>query len=459
MKPRVSVNPEHLKRAKMSNPLENIESPNAPGELLSELIKFNTTNPPGNELGPVTFIKELLESHGLETIIKAKDPNRPNLITRIKGHGASAPLLFYGHVDVVTTKGQQWEKPPFEGFIQDGWVWGRGALDMKSGLSMMILSILRTVKSNFTPKGDIILAILSDEEKSSHFGSKFLVSEHSGLFSDVKYAIGEFGGFPLYFGHKTMYAVQVGEKQACGVRAKFRGSPGHGAQPIQNGAMAKLGRFLTKIDSQPFSPLITKTPRMMINSIADYLPVNEGVLFRQLLDPGRTDSTLALMGTQGRLFWPMLHNTVSPTIVQGSDKINVIPAEVVLDMDTRLLPGQSPENILVELERIAEPGVEFEIMRFEECPDQVDMGLFPLLGKILSDMDEGSIAVPYLLSGITDARILAKLGIQTYGWLPMNLPKDFNFFSTVHGANERIPVECVEFGARAMERLIKIYEY
>ncbi len=442
----------------MSYLVEDIESPNTPGELLSALIKFNTTNPPGNELGPITLIKDLLESHGLETIIRAKDPKRPNLITIIKGARAAPPLLLYGHVDVVTTKGQQWEKPPFQGLIHDGWVWGRGALDMKSGLSMMIVSMLRTLKSGVTPKGDIILAVLSDEEKSSHFGSKFLVSEHRDLFLDVKYAIGEFGGFPLYFGHKTMYAIQVGEKQACGVRVKFRGPPGHGAQPIQGGAIAKMARFLTKIDSQPFTPIITKIPGMMINSIADSLPVNDGALFRQLLQPNRTDSTLALMGTQGGLFWPMLHNTVSPTIVHASDKINVIPGEVILDMDARLLPGQTPENMLSELKSIADPDVEFEIMRFEECPDSLDMGLFPLLAEILSHMDEGSIAVPYLLSGITDARIFAKLGIQTYGWLPMNLPKDFNFFSTVHGANERIPVQSVEFGARSMQKLIKLYE-
>jgi acetylornithine deacetylase/succinyl-diaminopimelate desuccinylase-like protein len=430
---------------------------NNPSELLSRLIRYDTTNPPGNEAQAVMFVKELLESAGLQTIIRAKDPNRPNLITRLPGKGQAPPLLLYGHMDVVTVKDQEWDTPPFEGLIRDGWVWGRGALDMKSGLAMMVSAILRIIRSGYQPSGDIILAVLSDEEKASIYGSKFLVEEFPDLFSSVKYAIGEFGGFPLYFGDKTFYAIQVAEKQACGIRAIFKGPPGHGAQPVRGGAMSKLGMFLSKLDGQPFPAKITPAPKMMIESICRELPLSQAHLLEQLLNPKRTDSTLALMGSQGRLFWPMLHDTASPTIVNGSDKINVIPARVTLDMDARLLPGSEPEDMIKRLRLISHPDTEFEVLRFEKCPHMANMELFPLLGEIVSELDPGAIAIPYLLSGITDARIFARLGIQTYGYLPMNLPRDYDFFSSVHGSNERIPVRSVEFGAKALHRLIERY--
>jgi acetylornithine deacetylase/succinyl-diaminopimelate desuccinylase-like protein len=196
---------------------------------------------------------------------------------------------------------------------------------------------------------------------------------------------------------------------------------------------------------------------MMIQGLAGALPPNQARVLMDLLDPDRTDSTLALLGAQGRLFWPMLHNTVSPTIVHASEKINVIPAEAILDLDVRLLPGCEPEEMVESLRKIAAEDTEFQTLRFEECPGKPDMGLFGLLADILSEMDHSCGSIPYMLSGITDARIFSKLGIQTYGWLPMNLPKGYDFFSSVHGSNERIPVSSVEFGADALYKLIERY--
>jgi acetylornithine deacetylase/succinyl-diaminopimelate desuccinylase-like protein len=438
-------------------PEKEINPKMTPAELLSRLLRFDTTNPPGDEFQCVMFIKELLESRGLETMVKAKSQSRPNLLSRIKGRGQAPPLMLYGHVDVVTTKGQPWDKPPFDGIIEDGWVWGRGALDMKSGVAMMVWAFMRAFESGLEPAGDIILAILSDEEKASIFGAKYLTQEYPELFSGVRYAIGEFGGFPLFFNDRRFYAVQVGEKQACGIRVIFRGPAGHGAQPVRDGSMAKLGAFLTSLNNQPFPAKITPVTSMMIQGLAGALPPNQARVLMDLLDPDRTDSTLALLGAQGRLFWPMLHNTVSPTIVHASEKINVIPAEAILDLDVRLLPGCEPEEMVESLRKIAAEDTEFQTLRFEECPGKPDMGLFGLLADILSEMDHSCGSIPYMLSGITDARIFSKLGIQTYGWLPMNLPKGYDFFSSVHGSNERIPVSSVEFGADALYKLIERY--
>jgi len=173
-----------------------------PAELLQRLIQFDTTNPPGNEAACIQYIRGLLTNAGIDSTILAKDPNRPNLVARIKGQGMTNPILLYGHVDVVTTENQQWEHPPFEGKLVDGFIWGRGALDMKGGVAMMVAAFLRAHAEGVQPPGDIILAIVSDEEVGGDFGTKYLVQEHAELFKDVRYALGEFGGFTLQIGKK-----------------------------------------------------------------------------------------------------------------------------------------------------------------------------------------------------------------------------------------------------------------
>jgi len=173
-----------------------------PAELLQNLIRFDTTNPPGNEAECVSYIGSLLNETGFETTLLAKHPARPNLITRLKGRGMAPPLLLYGHVDVVTTANQNWLHPPFEGKLIEGYVWGRGALDMKGGIAMLLSACLRAKAEGLTPAGDIVLAILSDEEAGGVYGAKYLVENHTEQFNGIHYAIGEFGGFPLYIGNR-----------------------------------------------------------------------------------------------------------------------------------------------------------------------------------------------------------------------------------------------------------------
>jgi acetylornithine deacetylase/succinyl-diaminopimelate desuccinylase-like protein len=186
-----------------------------PVELLQQHIRFNTTNPPGNERECVEWIDELLRGGGYETKILAKDPERPNLLARLEGRGEAPSLLLYGHIDVVTVQGQNWQHPPFEGKNVDGWVWGRGALDMKSGVAMMLAAFLRAKAEGLTPPGDVLFLVLSDEENAGNYGAKYLVEEHAGLFDGVRYALGEFGGFSLYVGRRRFYPIQVAEKQLC----------------------------------------------------------------------------------------------------------------------------------------------------------------------------------------------------------------------------------------------------
>jgi acetylornithine deacetylase/succinyl-diaminopimelate desuccinylase-like protein len=182
---------------------------NHPQKLLQNLIRFDTTNPPGNEAECVKYINTLLTDAGFETVVLFKDANRPNLIVRLKGQGATAPLLLYGHVDVVTTANQKWAHPPFEAEIEDGYIWGRGALDMKGGVAMMLTAFLRAKAEHLNLSGDVALAIVSDEEGLGDYGAKFLVENHAEYFKGIRYAIGEFGGFSFYVGKKRFYPIGV----------------------------------------------------------------------------------------------------------------------------------------------------------------------------------------------------------------------------------------------------------
>jgi acetylornithine deacetylase/succinyl-diaminopimelate desuccinylase-like protein len=426
-----------------------------PAELLQSLIQFDTTNPPGNESECISFIDNLLTKAGIETKILAKSPDRPNLIARLPGQGSAAPFLLYGHVDVVTADKQQWQHPPFEGKQVDGYVWGRGALDMKGGIAMMLAAVLRAKAENLKPAGDIVLTIVSDEEAGGDFGAKFLVESHPQEFAGIRYAIGEFGGFPFTVGKRRFYPIQVAEKQICWLKATLRGPGGHGSIPVRSGAVAKLARVLERLDARRLPVHITPIGRLMFGAMASVLGGVSGRMIGQLLNPRLTDSVLNLLGERGRLFDPLLHNTVSPTILHGSSKINVIPTEVSVELDGRLLPGFGPEDMVSELRTIVGEGVDLEVIRYDPGPPEPDMGLFDLLAGILKEADPDGFPVPLLLSGVTDGRFFARLGIQTYGFLPMLLPEGFNFSQTIHAPDERIPVDAMEFGAAAIFRALQ----
>ena len=404
------------------------------------------------------FINDLLAGSGIKTTILARTPERPNLIARLSGQGNAPPLLLYGHVDVVTTENQKWQHPPFAADIADGFIWGRGALDMKGGVAMMLAAFLRAKKERLKLPGDVVLAIVSDEEAFGDFGAKFLVENHPDLFDGIRYAIGEFGGFSFYVGKKKFYPIMIAEKQVCWIKATVRGPAGHGSLPARGGAMAKLARLLQKLDKKRLPVHITPTTRLIFRTMASALGGLNGLILGQLTTPALTNIVLNLLGERGHVFDPMLHNTVNATVLHGGDKFNVIPSEVYVELDGRLLPGYEPDDMIAELRQIIGRDVELEVLRFDPGPDEPDMGLFETLADILREFDPKGIPLPLLLSAVSDARFFSRLGIQTYGFLPMPLPEDFNFSQTIHAADERIPIEALDFGANAIYEVLKRFE-
>lgn len=426
-------------------------------DLLRDLIRFDTTNPPGNEGECIGHLQRLLADANVETRIVAKDDARPNLIARIAGAGEAPPLLLYGHVDVVTTSGQPWTRDPFGGELVDGLVWGRGALDMKGGVAMLVDAFLRAARGELKPRGDLILCVLSDEENGGDFGAKFLVDEHADLFAGVRHALGEFGGARVPLGGRSFYPIQVAEKQICWLRGVVRGPGGHGAIGVKGAATGKLGRILQKLDSGRLPVHVTPVARLWLEAMAAALPRPQSLVVRSLLDPRTAELTLRAPVQQLRIFDRALRNTVSATIVRGGEKINVIPAQVELELDGRALPGFGPDDLIREVRDLVGDDLELEVVRHDPTPAEPDLSLLPTLSEILRELDPAAVPTPMLQIGVTDGRFLSRIGIQTYGFLPLDLPDGFEFTKLIHAADERVPAASLRFGAEAVGRAVERY--
>ncbi|HEV3103156.1 MAG TPA: M20/M25/M40 family metallo-hydrolase [Candidatus Dormibacteraeota bacterium] len=415
-------------------------------ELTRDLIRLDTTNPPGEEHIAVELIERLLRDANIECARYESEPGRPNLVARVKGRGEAPPLLLQGHVDVVTTANQDWRRPPFGGDIIDGYLWGRGALDMKSGVAMMVATLLRA-KERGGAAGDLVLAVLADEEAGGLCGARWLVETHPALFAGIRHAIGESGGVALHLGGRRFYPIMVSEKRGCQMLVTLRGSGGHGSIPAHGGAMAKLGQLLTKLDGSRLPVHITTPVRHQLEAMRDALDEPLKGRIGALLDPVRTDAALGGLGPLSRGLDACLHNTVNATIVSGGLKVNVIPSEVRVQLDGRLLPGFGPEDMLEELRTVIGPGPDIAVTLVGPAQPEVDLSQFDLFASVLKEADPGCVPVPSLVTGGTDARHFARLGIRTYGFLPLNVPPDFNSSPTIHAADERVPVTALEFGA------------
>lgn len=422
-----------------------------PVELLRQLIRFDTSNPPGNERPCIQYIDGLLRDAGIETQILSRDPNRPNLVARLKGKslsdGGLPPLLLYGHVDVVPALEEGWTHPPFEGHIADGFVWGRGALDMKGAVAMMVSAFLKAKAEQAELTGDVILCVLSDEEAGGDYGARFLVEQHAHLFEGVRYALGEFGGFSLHVGGRKFYPIQVAEKQKCVMKAILKGPAGHGAFYLRDGAMGKMGDMLKRLSDNLLPVHITPVVEQMFNAMSKALGLTSGTILKQLLKPGRTDLVLKrILGDRGVAFVPLFRNMVNATVVRAGQKINVIPDRVEVDMDVRILPGYTPQDVIDELRAVIGDEAELEVVTFDPTPDEPDMGMYGLLASLLEEADPMGVAVPLMISGNTDGRLFSRLGIQTYGFVPMQLPKDINFNQAIHAQDERVPANTIQYG-------------
>ncbi len=422
-------------------------------EHLRALLKLDTTNPPGNEGPAVDYLATVLREGGLEPEVLTSTRGRPNLIARLRGTGARAPLLLGAHLDVVEADPSRWTHPPFGAVEADGCLWGRGAIDMKN-LAAMAAAILVGMKAaGVQPARDIIFAAVADEEAGCTEGSAFLVDHHRDKVQ-AEYALGEGGGFSVNFSGRRFYPIMAAEKGLVWVKVVAEGQPGHGSMPIERSAVQKLARAVDRLASVRLPAHTSGTAERFVRALAEHAPLPASVVLRLLLTEPLRDVVLDRLFPDpalARPFAALLANTVSPTVLRAGTKTNVIPGRAEAELDGRTLPGQTTESFLRELEQVAGPDVRFEVINaappVETSPD-TDM--FRHLCATIRRHDPEGIPIPYLCPGFTDAKSWSRMGARCYGFLPLRLPPEIKYADMFHGHDERIPLEGLDWGTRVL---------
>lgn len=427
--------------------------------IAQRLVRFPTVNPPGDEAECVAWIRGLLAGAGLETLVLGTDPRRPNLLARFSGRGLEPPLLLHAHVDVVPVTGQTWRRPPFCGDIVDGELWGRGAVDMKGHLAMMLAALLRMRERGETPLGDIVLAVVADEETGSDAGARFLVREHPHLFAGVRYAIGEDGGAELGLGrHPRVHPIVVAEKRTCWVRATFRGAAGHASRvPGNASAVHRLNRFLTAVSGGGLGVEMTPVAHRMLSSLAAATrPEVAARIAAFHADPGEPRALDGLSETTARYLRSVVQHTVSPTVFHGGTGTNVHPSEITVELDGRVLPGPySTDSFMEQLRERTGPDATLDLfVEGEPMPEPRLDTFYDRLAAALRVHDPGGFPVPVMTTASTDARVFSQLGIQCFGWFPLPQEAGVTYRDRLHQADERISVASLEFGANCFHTLL-----
>jgi acetylornithine deacetylase/succinyl-diaminopimelate desuccinylase-like protein len=425
-------------------------------EHFRSLLRFDTTNPPGNEREACEFLGAILRKERIGNEILESAPGRANLVCRLPGDGSLPPLLLNAHLDVVPAERAHWTHDPFGGVLDRGFVWGRGALDMKHMAAMSLMTILLLHRHRAALKRDLIFAAVADEETGGRQGSEWLVERHPEKVR-AEYALGEIGGFNRVVAGTHFYPVQVAEKGICWLRLRAKGEPGHGSLPNWDGAVAKIGRAAHLLGSKRLPFHCTPQAAVFVETMAEHQPFPRGLVLRQVLNRRLSDRILdRLMPDKGlaRLLYATLHDTANPTILRAGEKVNVLPSEAILEVDGRVLPGRSRDQFLREITDVIGEGYEIEVLEFKPAVSAPpDDPILRSMNEVLRRHDPLAVVVPNMVSGFTDAKHYSRLGIRCFGFSPVKLPEGFDFIGLMHGHDERIPVDGFFFGVRVLFEL------
>jgi acetylornithine deacetylase/succinyl-diaminopimelate desuccinylase-like protein len=429
-------------------------------ELTQQLVRFDTTNPPGNEAGCLKHLADLLTGAGLDCRLLGPTADRPNLIARLPGRNSAPPLLLHGHLDVVPVAGQRWSRPPFEAELADGCVWGRGTVDMKGGVAMMVGALLRMIAAGEQPAGTVLLALVSDEEAGSQTGAHYLVREHPELFDGVRYGIGEDGGASIGLGGRRLHPIVVAEKRACWVRVTLRGPGGHASRVAPDASpIRQLNRLLTAVAGGGLGVQPTAALRRMLAELGAAATPELAAIYQALAADPTDLAPLAGLPERDSLYLrSVLQHSVNATVVRAGSKVNVLPSEVIVDLDGRLLPGAGSADFIAALRALVPDELETELLVEGEPLPEPEFGpMYELLADVLRRADPDGVPVPMIMSASTDSRLFPQLGISCYGWLPMLFSDGVNYRDLMHSADERIPVEALQFGESCFYDLVRRY--
>lgn len=419
-----------------------------------DLLRIDTTNTgdPRTTVGErvaAEYVAEKLGEVGIEAEIHESAPRRANLFARIPGADRSrGALMLHGHLDVVPADASEWSVDPFSGEEKDGYLWGRGAIDMKDFDAMMLAVVREWQRTGYVPPRDIVLMYTADEEAGMEYGSQWLVQNHRDAFEGVTEAVGEVGGYSFTVNDDLrLYLVQTAEKGLDWLRLHATGRPGHGSFVHDDNAITTLAEAVARVGRHRFPVELTPTVRTFLEQVSDALQID--------LDPEKPELTIAKLGPIARIIGATVRNTANPTRLEAGYKDNVIPGRASATIDCRTLPGHA-DSFLAELRELIGPGVEIEHVSQQTAVEtEFDGELVDAMGEALRAEDPGARTIPYMMSGGTDAKAFSTLGIRCFGFAPLKLPADLAFSSLFHGIDERVPVEGLEFGVRVLDRLLR----
>ncbi|MHB8649023.1 MAG: M20/M25/M40 family metallo-hydrolase [Gaiellaceae bacterium] len=409
-------------------------------DLLGRLIRIDTTNPPGNETAAAELLREYLAHSGVESELYARVPERANLVARIPGRGDGATLLLLSHTDVVLADPAEWSVPPFAGEVRDGEVWGRGALDMKGQVAATAVAIASLAREGFEPAGDVIFAATADEEVGDHFGLSWLCEAHPDAVR-CDFAVNEGGGDRVELGGGAYYLCTTAEKLTAPFTIRVHGRSGHASMPsIADNALVKAARLIERIaefrPEQEVQQEVEAFARTVLGAVPRAGEIAERV---RALDAITGESVRALLAP-----------TFSPTMIAGSKKRNVIPANVDVEVDCRLLPGQSPADIEPVVRGVLGNDISYDLV-FGEAQggtrSPLDTPLWSAVESFVAGSDPGARAVPFACAGFTDSHWLREaFGTVAYGFFPAKAMPAELAATLIHSADERIPVDDLELG-------------
>ncbi len=421
-------------------------------ELCSDLIRIDTTNTGDTETSAgervaAEYVAEKLAEIGLETTILESTTNRASVVARIAGQDPSRDaLLIHGHLDVVPAEPAEWSVHPFSGEERDGYIWGRGAVDMKDMDAMTLAVVRQWHREGYVPPRDIVLAFVADEEAGGRLGARWLVDNHADLFEGCTEAISEVGGFSLTVRDDLrLYPIETAEKGMAWMRLVADGTAGHGSMLNPDNAVTAVAAAVARIGAYEFPVRVTPTVRAFLAEVADAYGID--------VDPEQPAEVLRRLGALSRVVGATLRNTANPTMLAAGYKTNVIPGRAEAQIDGRTLPGFEDE-FLVTIDELLGPTVRREMVNYDiPLETTFDGALVEAMSAAVRAEDSQGRAVPYCLSGGTDAKAFSTLGIRGFGFAPLRLPPDMDFTGMFHGVDERVPVDALQFGARVLDRL------
>ncbi len=429
-------------------------------QLLGDLVRFKTVNPPGDETACARFLADRLRAEGLAPVVLESAPGRGSVVARAKGDGSKTPLILLSHLDVVAVEPDKWQRDPFGGEVVDGYVWGRGTLDCKGLTAVEFMALALALRQGLPLKRDVVLVATADEETGGKFGAKWLAEKHWDVVGG-EWCINEGGGEAHSVAGKTFYSCQTAEKGTARFKLTARGPAGHGSIPRPENCVITLCKAMARVGEASLPLHRTATMDGLLTVLAGFIGHGQNLdSLYALCDDRMVLGALLQDQMMANTLYAMTHNTMTPTMLNAGSRVNVIPSSAEGRVDGRILPGQTKDTFLAEI-HAALDGLPVELEWTDEdrepgaleSPSQGD--LFDAIRDVMAVWAPGEVVVPYLVTGGTDAKSFVPAGARVYGFCPMLEDKEAVPMELAHNHNERVSVKNLVFGTQVLYDIIK----